>query len=541
MKRTLYSLVVLLGLLITPIAGVAAQPTASDQTYISEITGEEIDIGSSGQISWIAENFDYRETPSFQEEYIWFTYGWSNFQLVLIDGPNVAQTYHNTTLGNMEEFYDSWNLIDEEITVERSWFLGDAEVGGQELIVYYEFELDAYGDVDMAFLQFTDVSTFQRDLEFVQSEVTIGGTALLPNTDAAELAALTGEGSGTPDSSPDADQDTETGRTSRTSRTSTDTPDEDDEDATASDRSRTSRGGSDATTEDDAEDDESTTSRTSRGGSDATTEDDAEDDESTTSRTSRGGTDATTEDDAEEDDESTTSRSSRGGTDATTGDDNTSETDGGDGDRQSRSGRLITSLTGTDAETDEDDGSTPVSGGEWDDMGLLSDSEWESVSYGTTVSWDTASWEFPHDYPYAIVINDDPPYDMLTIQTTDGFGYAYITIDLAYDATPRGLIDYWTSEDYSDQISNGVYVLETGTTANTATVVYETSDSLDRPLVVVLEATILDDGGIIFHQISAAPDTIHLVYEQYVNGVQIDGIPLEMTFTVEDIREISRN
>ena len=494
MKRTLISLMLLLGLLITPSTGVMAQRQSDDQVYTSQLTGDDIDIGDSGDITWIDENFDLRETRSFQEEYIWFTSGWSNFQLVLIDGPNLTADYHDTTLGNMKEFYDSWDLIDEQLDDEHSWFLGEAELDGSPLIVYYEFQLDAFGDTDMAFMQFTDASAFQTDLEFIQSEVTIGGDPLLPNTDAAELAALSGNDSdSTPGTTPEADEDTG--------------------------RSRASRGSTDATTNEDDEDDStSRTSRTSRGSTAATTEEDEVDTDST----------------------SQTSRTSRGSTDTEDGDTNTTETDTTNDDRQSRSGRLSTSLRSDDTDGGEDI-STPASGGNWDDLGLISDSEWQSPTYGTVVTWNSATWEFPLDYEWAIVVSDDPAYDILTVQTTDGLGYAYITVDQVYSSTPTSLIDYWTSADYDAQITNGVNILETGTTANSATVVYETTNSLDEPLVVVLEATFTGDEQIIFSQISAAPDTIAIVYAQFVDGVEVDGEPLEMTFTVEDIQDISGN
>lgn len=511
-KRTLFSLVLLLGLVLPATSAVMAQPTVADQTFVTELTGDEVDLGTSGDITFIEENYDLRETASFQEEYVWFTYGWSNFQLVMIGGPIEAADYHDVTLGNMEDFYDSWELIDEDITDERTWFLGEGEVSGGSLIVYYEFELDAFGDIDQAFMQFTDISAFQSDLEFVQDEVTIGGAPLLPETDAAELVTLVGGDVASPETTPDADDDndSETGR------------------------SRSSRGGSEATNDAD-EDADNGVSRTSRGGSDPANETEEDDSDTGTSRTSRGGTDS--DDETDEDNESTsrTSRTSRGGTDDDDADVTNDVNTGGN----SRVGRLGDTLNNPSDE--EDEVSTPVAGADWDDMGLISDSEWESPSHGNVVTWDAATWEFPLDYEHAIVVNEDPAYDIITLQTTDGLGYVYITVDLQYESTPTSLIEYWTSDDYSAQITNGVTVVETGTTATSATLVYETTNTIDQPLVVVLEATFLEDGGIIFSQISGAPETIGEVYEQFVDDVEFDGAPIETTFTVEDILDITGN
>lgn len=531
MKRTLFSLVLMLGLVLPAATEAMAQPTSADQTFVSEVTADEVDLGTSGNITFIEENYDLRESLSFQEEYIWFTYGWSNFQLVLIAGPNESEDYHDITLGNMEVFYDSWTLIDEEVTDEHSWFLGEGEVDGAPLIVYYEFELDAFGETDLVVMQFTDISTFQHDLETVQGEVTIGGNPLLPQTDAAELVELAGGETGATDASPDAGEGNES----------------------ETDRSRTTRGGTDDTVGADEEDSDTGVTRTSRGGTDDTDDADEEDSDSGVSRTSRGGVDDVDDVDEEDESDSDRSRTSRGGS-ANVGDDEeestsrtsrTSRTDTDDSNdsetgNNSRVGRLGDTLT-TGSEDDDAGDSTPVSGGDWDAMGLISDTEWQSPTYGNVVTWDGATWEFPPDFDRAIVVNDDPPFDTITLQTTDGLGYVYLTVDQVYESTPASLVDYWVSDDYDALITNGVTVLETGTTSTSATLVYETTNAIDQPLVVVLEATFLDDDTVVFTQISAAPDMIHDVYGQFVDGVEIDGVPFEMTFTVEDIRDISGN
>lgn len=511
-KRTLFSLVLMLGLILPAATGALAQPTTTDRTFVAELTGDEVDLGTSGDITFIAENYDLRETATYQEEYIWFTYSMSNFQMILIGGPVEPTQYHDITLGNMEDFYDGWELIGEDITDDHSWFLGEAESNGSSLMVYYEFELDAYGDIDRVLMQFTDITTFQKDLEFVQDEVTIGGDPLLPDTDAAELAQLAGSDVGTPDA----------------------TTDVDDSGDSESDRTRTTRGGTNDAGDADDADSDTGISRTTRGGTDDTDESDNEtDSDSDRSRTSRGGTiDSDDEDDSEQD--SGISRSERGGTvdaDQT----NTSETE-----NDSRVGRPDGEVN-TGPVDDADGGSTPIAGGDWDAMGLISDTEWESPTYGNTVTWDSATWDFPVDYESAIIINVDPPYDVLTLQTTDGLGYVYISIDQAYDATPTSMIEYWTSDDYAAQINSGMTVVETGTTATSATLVYETTNAVDEPLLVVLEATFLEDGGMIFSQVSAAPDTIHDVYTQFLEGVEFDGAPLVTTFTVEDIQDMTGN
>lgn len=503
MKRFLVSLLMVMGIAIVPVVSAVAQPAATDQAYESELIGEEIELGTSGEITFIPENFDISETDSFQEEYIWFTYGWSNFQLVFVNGPTTPADYQEVTLENMVAFYDSWEVIDEETTDETATFVGLATLDGSELIVYFEFRLDAFGDTDHVFMQFTDASTLVTDLQMVQDEVTIGGGPLLEGTDAEAIAAAAGiEG----DTSDDEDDDTGTsGRTNRTNTTDDDedvsTPESDDDEDTNTGSTRTSRGTSD------------TTGNSTETGDDdevSTPESDDDDTEGTSTGTSRTGRTSTTVDTDDNDD------------------------DTGVAERGSRTGQV-------DDDKDEDADATVVAGGDWSDMGLVSDSEWESPTYGAVITWDTTTWEFPQDYDEAIYISDDPPYDVLTLQTTDGLGYVYLTVDTQGDATPESMVEWWSSPEYADRFEQGMTLIETSSTGNTASVVYETTNMRDQSLFVVIEVTFLEDGTMVFSQISAAPTTIHEVYGQFVDDVELNGAPIETTWTVEDIQELSGN
>lgn len=461
-------------IVLMPVANATAQraDTAGD-TFESELTGEEIDLGTSGYFTFLEDDYDLRENRSFSEEYIWFTGGWSNFQVVMIDGPSDSESYTDTTLSNMEQFYDPWAVVDQEINDDDGWFVGVGGIDDDELVVFYSFQADVFGDMDMVVMQFSDPSAFADDMTTAQEEVTIGGSPVFEGFDGEEIQAMIGDGSeSTPESDDEDDNTSETG-TSRTSRTSATTDDEDDE------------ADADATAES-----ESSGNRTSRTSSTGVSEDE----------------------DAEETSGNRTSRTSRG------------ETQDDDADN-----------------VEEDVESSPVAGGDWSDMGLISDTEWESPSYGTTITWDDSIWQFPSDFDSAILINEDPAYDILTIETVDGLGYTYVTVDYVYESTPDSLIEYWQSPEYAEQYSNGIEILETGTTATSATLVYETTNNIDQPLMVVLEATFLDDDTVIFSQISASPDTIGDVYEYYIDGVEINGAPIDATFTVEDIRDIAGN
>src|SRR5699024_5120713 len=144
-----------------------------------------------------------------------------------------------------------------------------------------------------------------------------------------------------------------------------------------------------------------------------------------------------------------------------------------------------------DAGTDSDTGA--VADGDWEAMGLISDSEWESPTFGNTITWDT-NWLFPEEYDMAIIVNDDPLYDSLTLETVDGLGYVFINVEEVLDTTPVSQADYWNSPEYAERFEDRDFeIVEVSTTRDTATVIYQTVNNADQELYVVLTATFLDE------------------------------------------------
>lgn len=269
MRRTLFTISMIFGLVLSQGVAIAAQPAQNDQTFTSVTTGIEFELGPSGAITFLPGDYEIRDTPPVLGEYVWFTYNGSNFQVLLIGGDNDTLSSHDATMGNMIDGYDSWTLIAEELEVDYSWFIGEAQIGGETIIVLYSFELDAFGETDLMVMQFAVPETLQRDLEFVQGEVSIGGNPFLPHISAEAVAAVAGVD-------------------------------------LASDQQASS--------------------------------------------------------------------------------------------------------------------STQTQSGSWESLGLISDSEWHSPTYGTRIFWDSTVWEFPFDFDGAIVIDGDPPFDTIALQLIDGTG-----------------------------------------------------------------------------------------------------------------------
>ncbi|MCO5215046.1 MAG: hypothetical protein M9950_02670 [Thermomicrobiales bacterium] len=474
--RTAAGLFTAILLVFVPLVSVSAQPSELDTVFTSQITGDDIEIGESGALQFVPDQYEFSVNTTFQEEYIWIWSSYSTYELILIDGPTDAELYTEITLENMEAFYDSWVLLDTESDVDTAWFLGEAEIDGEPLYVYYEYEVDVFGDVDFAYMQFSIDIDLIPDMQLAQDLITVGGLSVPLNPDLPTIAELIGMPLDDTESTPAEDEETttQTGTTSRTSRTVSTDEDE------TTDQTETT----------------TTTSRTSRTGTVKTDETSGQ--TSTTTRTSR-----TTVVDSDQTNDSETSGSKGTSTDRTT----------------------------TNTQTDE-----PEDGG-WADLGLIDDATWESPTHGATIEWDLDLWEFPVDYESAILIDPDG-WDSLTLQTTDGLGYVFVTVDYTMDFTPRTLLDYWQTEEYLSGVGADAVIIDSAQTRDSASIIYVTTNLADEPIVVIMDGSFQDDGTVVYTQLTAAPETIAEVYANYVDGVFYNGGALNLTWDVEEIGEL---
>lgn len=494
MKRLVLSVMLMLGLVATPAVALAAQPLATDTSFQSALSGDVIDLGTSGEAVFVPESYDLSQGRTVSEEYIWFTYDWSNFEIVIVGGDVVVADYYDLTMGNMVEFYEVFEVIDENVGTDHAWFLANATYQGSEMVVFYDYQLDALGEFDLLVMQFAPADALVTDMEFVQQEVTIGDQPLLANTDPQEVAALLGggtTGTGQDATTPESGSGTGSGITERMGRLG-DSGTGDTGTAEATETTGTTRA-----------------TRTTRSGQETAT---AEPTEATgTTRATRS------------------TRSSQ----TTATEEATATTAASTSTRTTRTTRS-TQATATEVATES-------AGGDWASMGLVSDTEWVSPNFQTSVAWDGGMWAFPTEYEFAIFLNDDPVYDSITLETADGLGYVFVTVREPGTRTPDTLADYYTSQEYADSFEAGVTIIEVSTTQNTVAVVYETVNTRDQPLMTVLTATFMDDGTVIFTQISGSPERIQDVYAQFEDGVLINGVPLELNYTSEEIAVLAGN
>lgn len=399
-------------LVAMPWLSASAQPTATDTVFTSDLTGEEVNIGDSGLLQFMPDSYSVSESGDYAEEYIWYTGGYSNYELILVQGPTDASEYMDITDQNMANFYDDWEMIDGQDGDDSSWFLGQANYQGTDLLVYFEYQTDVFGDIDLGYMQFADEQDLLDDMSLSQDEVTVGTESVPMNPDMNALESALGSSSPTDD------------------------------------------------------------------------------------------TEATAE----------------------VGDD---------------SGNLDTILgqiRGSSNDEVEATAEPEVAGDDWESMGLQGADTWVSPTFDSQITWDTDSWEFPTDYQYAIYLGDG--WDSLTLTTVDGLGYVFITVDQQFDNTPKSLVQYWQSAEYLDSLADDAEIVDFATTRDTASIVYTSTNTEGEPLMTILDASFQDDGTIVFSEISAAPETIDAVYQQYVDGVELNGAPLNLTWEVEEIQDM---
>lgn len=459
MKRFILSVMVMLGLIATPLVA-AAQPTLRDTSFESALSGDVIDLGTSGDITFLPENYDISEGRTVSEEYIWFTYGLSNFELVIVGGDVQVGEYYDITVDNMIEFYNVFEVVAEDITLDRAWFVANAEFQGTPMVVYYDYQLDALGDFDLLVMQFSPLDSLGTDMGFVQAEVTVGDQPLLPNANPDEIEALL-------------NGDAPAGNTSAT------TPE-------------------------------------SGNGTDS----------GITERMGRLGDTATGDATAEATEEAGTTRATR--TTRTTSTVEPTETAG------------TTSSTRTTRTTSATESTGPAAG-DWENMGLVSDTEWVSPNFQTSLTWDGAAWAFPADYESAIVIDDQEPSDSILLQSVDGTGVAIVMIEDEGTLIPSEYADFWSSSMFTESGEQEIVVIEVAETRDSAAVVFETVSETGEPTVVVLTATLPGDGTVIITRVVSAPETASTVYGQFESGVQVNGAPLTLVYTSADIATLVGN
>jgi hypothetical protein len=185
---------------------------------------------------------------------------------------------------------------------------------------------------------------------------------------------------------------------------------------------------------------------------------------------------------------------------------------------------------------------TTTAAGEWESMGLVSDTEWVSPNFQTTVIWDGAMWVFPAGNEDAIYISEDGDANQIFLQSVDGLGMSDVRVSDAGTLIPADLVDFWSSPHlFRGPNNEEVVVIDIEQTQNAAAVVYQFVDENGESVNVVLSVRFLDDGTMIGTRIVSSPEDAPTVYGQFIDGVQVNGesVGSLLIYTPEDIANLT--
>lgn len=398
-----------------PEAPALAQPSTGGSRYVSKITGDAVDLGDSGSIAFAPEYEELIESEVHREEYLGFTTWWSVYVIGFIEGPITVFDLRQATTATMRQGFDSFEILAESQTADHSWFLASLESDGTNLRVYYEHQLNAFGDVGFVFIQYSDEANMVNDFSFVQQEVTVNESPILEHTDPQRLVtALAGQ----------------------------------------------------------------------------------------------------------------------------------SETVGNDSDAS-----LLETMLQTESNENRDADvlSTLISGSqndepeappyeEWQDEGLVSESEWVSPLYGTSIGWNPAVWQFPYEYPHAYRTYDDPPYDGISlVSVADGVWVDFNVHNTGSYLTRQSYLDWWLTAEYASDYTGGFEILDSKLTDSTVAVVAQVSDRQGRPMLLVMTASFLPDGKVVQSQLYVYPGQLAPAYGQLVSSITVNGSPLEFAWSTQEL------
>ncbi len=193
LRRGVVSLAAML-LIFLPLVTASAQPTSTDRVFTAQIADIDVVLKDPGGLVFYPGQYEFAVDDPYQEEYIWVlaesTY--TTYELILVDTPSDAQGYMEATIPNLEAFYSSWEILDQSIGVDTTWFLGEADMDGRLILVYFEYQVGVFGDIDLAYMQFSTKTDFISDMLRAQRELTVGGLSVPLNPDKSAISDIVG-------------------------------------------------------------------------------------------------------------------------------------------------------------------------------------------------------------------------------------------------------------------------------------------------------------------------------------------------------------
>ena len=177
---------------------------------------------------------------------------------------------------------------------------------------------------------------------------------------------------------------------------------------------------------------------------------------------------------------------------------------------------------------------------DWEELGLVSESEWRSPNLGSVVTWDS-TWEVPFNRT-DIIETIEGGLDSIMLITPDMDGEIVISIgSTAENAdTPQGWINRWTSEEFTGNLAGSypLTLLAVTSSENTAAVMYEKTSQWGHTYVVSYEAYLTDEGTVIATRTTATREDFGGIYNLSRTSVTVDGGAYPRAWTADEIEAV---
>ena len=172
---------------------------------------------------------------------------------------------------------------------------------------------------------------------------------------------------------------------------------------------------------------------------------------------------------------------------------------------------------------------------DWMRYGLISRTQWESPSFGTSVTWSDP-WQFNFLRYSSIQITADQS-DTIRLKTDDYQSQVSIRVEPAEgdNADPQYWADLWSSEEWGLASGYNMTAIDARVTEDTVTVVLDGSGSYGEPFIAIFSMYIDDDGTAYFVDILSTREHVVDAVQQYEDLIQVNGTPIPLAFTPEEI------
>jgi len=202
------------------------------------------------------------------------------------------------------------------------------------------------------------------------------------------------------------------------------------------------------------------------------------------------------------------------------------------------------------AETDDNGGSDEYVWEDFEDAGMTAEDAYESPQFGYTVEW-SSDWAVDAYYLNddgddsidPVMSDEDNEQDLLyLIWGEDGGEAAYVIISgqTAGRGGPDADVEEWTDPDYIEGQWNENFEVEAladDTTRDAGAVLYSVVDTEDgdAQYYTIYQSIELEDGSMLYLTFSAYEDWFEDSYTSWSEDVEIDGQPVDVVFTWDDI------